>query len=443
MKNTECDVLVIGGGITGVAAAVAAARNGSKTVLIESRTFVGGNGTVGYCFHNYISKNGQQMVFGLAQEIVDKLVQMGGAVGHVPYGGFVHSVTPVDGEMFRILSTQLLAEAGVTVLYGAIAVGVEVDGGYIKGVKIALKGSVETIRAKTYIDASGDADVAISAGAQYEKGDDVSGKMQPVSILLRFYGTDNKAIAEAVGAKKLALAKRSDYPEQIPVYFDGNFSKWNDLVLEQGIFPNKDHKVFVNTVWPNQLNVNTAAIMGVDGTDPVALSKATSESVQQVYKISKFLKEYVPGFKDAYFSPASFAGVRETRRIVGLYKISDDDAINGQKFEDTIGRVCFPVDIHDPVTGQASFHDIGDDGSFDIPFRALIPQGLENLLVAGRCISTTTYVLGATRNHAPCLVMGQSAGIAASIAAQKGVSMPELDIKALQENLKENGVYLG
>ena len=160
-------------------------------------------------------------------------------------------------------------------------------------------------------------------------------------------------------------------------------------------------------------------------------------------RAGRFLKEHVPGFQDAYFVPAIFPGVRETRHIEGLYEISDGDVDSGRKFEDTIGQVCFPVDIHDPDTGQATFHQIGGDGAFDIPYRALVPKGLENVLVAGRCISVNSYAHGATRNMAPCLVMGESAGVATAMAAQEGVSMQELDVDRLQDALEERRVFLG
>lgn len=443
MPETGYDVLVIGGGVTGVAAAVAAARTGAKTALVEIKPFVGGNATTGLCLHNFVTKNGRQAVFGLAQEIVDRLMNMGGAVGHIPFHGFVHSVTPVDGELFRILATEMLDEAGVTVLYGVSVVGVEVKDGRVHGVRCAVKGGVRTIRSKTYVDSSGDADVAVFAGANSRKGDEKTGKMQPISMLLRCYGTENARIAENIAISDPAMATRPDHPEPFPVYFNGSFSKWNDIVLEKGIFPNEDHKVFFNTVWPNHINVNTSAVFGLDGTDPLSLSRATVELTRQVAKAGRFLKEYVPGFQDAYFVPAIFPGVRETRHIEGLYEVSDDDVDAGRKFEDTIGQVCFPVDIHDPDTGQASFHQIGDDGAFDIPYRALVPRGLENVLVAGRCISVTSYANGATRNMAPCLVMGESAGVATAMAAEQNVSMPDLSVGCLQDALEERGVFLG
>lgn len=443
MNDLECEVLVVGGGVAGVAAAVAAARSGAKTMLIEQRPFVGGNATTGLCLHNYVTKYNRQVVFGLAQELVDRLIRMGGAVGHVPFGGFVSAVTPVDGNLFRIMSTALLAEAGVQILYGVNVVGAQTRGGAITAVQAALKGGVRAIRAQCIVDASGDGDVAAFAGAQFRKGEAGTGKMQPVSMLLHFHGVDTRTIAQAFGAEKIAYATRPDHPEPFPVYFNGKFSRWNNQIIAQRTFPNRDRNVFFNTVWPNQINVNTSALVDVDGTDPIAMSRATVALTEQCARIGEFLERNVPGFKGGYYVPAAFAGVRETRTIKGLYEISDEDVLAGRKFDDAVGQICFPVDIHRPEDSEAVFIPIGGDGAFDVPYRALVPESLDNIVVAGRCISATHMAQGATRNMAPCLVSGEAAGVAAAMSVHLGISARRLDIAHLQRELCGRGVFLG
>jgi hypothetical protein len=200
--------------------------------------------------------------------------------------------------------------------------------------------------------------------------------------------------------------------------------------------------VFFNTVWPNQINVNTTAVFGVDGTDPLALSRATVELTRQAARIGEFLKQNVPGFEGTYYVPAVFAGVRETRNIVGHYEIVEDDVRTGRKFEDGIGMACFPVDIHHPDTGQAEFHQIGGDGTFDIPLRSMIPVGLDNVLVAGRCISADHFAHGSTRNMVACLTSGEGAGVAAAMAVKDGMRMLDLDVPALKAELRSRGVLL-
>ena len=444
MADLNCDVLVVGGGVTGIAAATAAARNGASTMLIEARPFVGGNGTTGLCLHNYMTQSQKQVVFGIAQEVVDRLIPIGGAVGHIPYDGFVSAVTPVDGDLFRIVVTEMLAEAGVQILYGTLVVGVEKDdAGNVTGIETAMKGGTRTIRSRTVIDASGDADVAALGGARFRVGELKTGSMQPVSMLLHFIGVDTVRVAEELGQVAPAMATKPGHPDPFPVYFDGSFAEWNDIIMEEGIFPNRNRNVFFNTVWPNRLNVNTSAVVNVDGTDPLALSKATVELTKQCARIGEFMKEHIPGFDHATYVPAVFAGVRQTRNIEGLYEISDEDVLNGHKFDDTVGQVCFPVDIHDPLTSEATFHQIGDDGAFDIPYRAMVPNGLNNVLVAGRCISASHFAHGATRNMAPCLVGGQAAGVAAALSVQGNTAIPDVDIKRLQQHLLKGGAYLG
>lgn len=441
MNNSalQCDVLVVGGGISGVVAALAASRSAAKTILIENKPFVGGNATTGLCLHSFVTRYGKQVVFGIAQELVDELIARGGAVGHVPYGDYVHSVTPVDGDLFRIVATEKLAEAGVTVIYGVNAVGVDAHEGTVSAVHVAMKNRVRPIEARSVIDCSGDADIAAAAGAQFRIGNINTGKMQPVSMLLRCFGTDNEKVAADMGATRIARATRADHPVPFPVYFRGSLSKWNDIVLQEGIVHNRDHMVFFNTVWPNQLNVNTTAVFGVDGTDPLALSRATVELTRQAARIGEFLKRHVDGFQNIHYVPAIFAGVRETRTVSGHYELTHDDIVAGRKFSDSIGEGCFPVDVHDPDTGQASFVFIGDDGSYGIPLKTLIPKGLSNLLVAGRCLSADSVAYAATRNMGACMVSGEAAGIAAAMAAARNVTMPDLPAADVQAEIRRRG----
>ncbi len=443
MAHFTCDVAIIGGGVTGVAAGLAAARSGARAILIEPRPFVGGNATTGLCLHNFVTRYGRQVVFGIAQEIVDELIAMGGAVGHIPYQGFTSAVTPVDGNFFRIKVTEMLARAGVQVIYGATVVGLKREGDRIASLTVAAKGGLHTLEAKNVVDASGDGDIAAMAGVPFRKGDGPAGRMQPISMILHFHNVDTRRIAEEIGEVAPAMAVRPEGGEPIPVYFNGSFSKWNDLVIEQGIFPNRDRHVFFNTVWPDQVNVNTSAVLDLDGTDPVQLSRATVELTEQCRRIGDFLRAHVPGFENGYLVPAAIPGVRETRNIHGRYEIQDDDVIEGRKFDDSIGQVCFPIDIHAPESSQAVFIQIGGDGAFDIPYRAMLPVDLDNLVVAGRCVSATHIAHGATRNMAPCLVMGEAAGTAAAISAKRNTSPANLDVRDLQRRLVENGAFLG
>jgi hypothetical protein len=442
--DEKFDVLVAGGGVTGIAAALAAARQGARTVLIEPRPFIGGNAATGLCIHTYFTRYGKQVVFGIAQEIVDRLTELGGAVGHVPMPqGYVYAVTPVDADLFRMETTAMLAEAGVVILYNTTLVGADSIGGEVQRVQVCSKNRLGYLNAKTFIDATGDADLALMAGAECREGWAGTGAMQPVSMMLRAVSVDTARACEALAEFTPAYATKKGCDKPIPIYFHGTFTRWNKILRDMGVYDHDDHQFWTNTVWPNQLNINASRMANVNGNDPVALSRATVELTNQLQKLGQFLKEHIPGFENASFIPNAFVGVRETRNIKGEYELNEEDIRAGRKFEDSVGQACFPVDIHHPDGKSQEHIDIGGDGAYDLPYRALIPKGFKNLLAAGRCVSATPYAHGATRNMAPCMTTGEAAGIAAALSAQANTTCPELPIELLQLRLREAGVYLG
>lgn len=438
------DVLVAGGGVTGISAALAAARQGARTLLVEPRPFIGGNAATGLCIHTFLTKDGRHVVHGIPQEIVDRLTEAGGAVGHVRLpDGYVHSVTPVDADLFRMETTAMLAEAGVLILYNTALVGAESHGGVVRRVRAAAKGRLGFLQARVYVDATGDADLSHLAGAQCREGWTGSGAMQPVSMMLRAVGVDVQRACDALAERPPAYATKKGVAKPFPVYFHGTFARWNKVVRERGVYDHDNHQFWTNTVWPNQLNVNASRLAHVDGNDPLSVSKATVELTAQLRKLSQFLKDCVPGFEDASFIPNAFVGVRESRNIRGLYEINEEDIRAGRKFADTVGQACFPVDIHHPDGKSQEHIDIGGDGAYDLPYRSLVPVGFANLLAAGRCISVTEYAHGGTRNMAPCMTTGEAAGTAAAMSAASGTPCPELPVGRLQDRLRAANVYLG
>lgn len=437
------DVLVGGGGVAGISAALAAARQGSRTVLVEPRPFVGGNAATGLCIHTFLTKHGKQVVYGIAQEIVDRLIPLGGAVGHVPtQGDYVYAVTPVDADLFRMETTAMLAEAGVVVLYGTTLLAADTDNGTVRRVTVCSKDRLGYLKAKAFVDTTGDADLAFQAGAQCREGWDGSGAMQPVSMMLRAVSVDLPKACAALSESTPVYASKPG-TDPFPVYFHGTFTRWNEILRDMGVYNHDDHQFWTNTVWPHQLNINASRMAGVNGNDPIDLSRATLQLTKQVQGLAHFLQKYIPGFENALFLPNAFVGVRETRNIKGMYEINEEDIRVGRKFDDSIGQACFPVDIHHPDGKSQQHIDVGGDGAYDLPYRALIPQGYTNLLAAGRCLSATSYAHGATRNMAPCMVTGEAAGVAAALAAQTDTACGELPIGLLQSRLRESGVYLG
>lgn len=438
------DVLVAGAGVTGICAALAAARQGARTVLLEPRPFIGGNAATGLCIHTYKTKNGRQVVYGIAQEIIDRLIEQGGAVGHVPLPeGYVHSVTPVDADLFRMETTAMLAREGVTILYNTALIDASTRDGHIESVLVCSKSQLGYIKARFFIDATGDADLAVKAGAPARVGWPGTGAMQPVSMMMRAVSVDTVRACEALSEFDPAWASKRGCPDPIPVYFHGTFTRWNQQLRELGVYDHDDHQFWTNTVWPDQLNFNGSRMANIDGNNPLSLSRATVELTSQLQKLGAFLRANVAGFESASFIPNAFVGVRETRNLQGLYELNEDDIRIGRKFADTIGQGCFPVDIHHPDGKSQEHIDVGGDGAYDIPYRCLVPKSVENLLVAGRCISVSQYAHGATRNMAPCMTTGESAGIAAALCSQQSMPAAELPMSRLQPALRRAGVYLG
>jgi hypothetical protein len=438
------DVLVAGGGVTGICAALAAARQGARTILLESRPFIGGNGASGLCIHTYKTRTGRQVVFGLAQEIVDRLTEQGGAVGHVRMpNGYVHSVTPVDADLFRMETTAMLARAGVTVLYNTSLIDAPTSDGHVEKVLVCSKSQIGFIKSRVFVDATGDADLVVKTGAPVRVGWTGSGAMQPVSMMMRAVSVDTARACEALAEFEPAFARKRGCAEPIPVYFHGTFTRWNRELRELGVYDHDDHQFWTNTVWPDQLNFNGSRMANIDGNDPLSLSRATVELTSQLQKLGAFLRDNIPGFERASFIPNAFVGVRETRNVQGLYELDADDIRAGRRFEDSVGQGCFPVDIHHPDGKSQEHIDIGGDGAYDIPYRCLVPKSVSNLLTAGRCISASEYAHGATRNMAPCMTTGESAGVAAALCAQNSIAAPDLPMSLLQPALQRAGVYLG
>lgn len=436
----QVDVVVIGAGAAGIAAAIAAGRNGAKVLLAERHGLLGGVAAMGYCFHTYFSHRGEKIVGGIADEIIQRLIPLRGAIGHIRWeGGHFGSVTPVDQEIVRYVTNEMVTDAGVEVLLFTIAVEAVMDGSEIRGVLIANKSGISFIPAKIIIDASGDADIAASAGVPIEMGRKEDGLVQPVSMLFRMINVDLERAVKSLLApdKPILRAVKPGGKKPSPVYFSGNFTPWQDLIEKEGLFPDRNHKIFCNSVWEDQVNINTARVAGINPLDPEEMTKAEFENRKQIFKIASFLNRYVPGFEKSHLIGNPFSGVRESRRIIGDYILAEEDVVTGRRFEDSIGRCAYPIDLHDPRGKDVEFTQISKGGFYDIPYRCLIPKGVDNLLVAGRCISSTHLALGSVRSITSCFVTGEAAGTAAALSIKDQISTREMKPLKLQKELRE------
>ncbi|WP_338824704.1 hypothetical protein MHOCP_03030 [Moorella humiferrea] len=437
------DVIICGGGTAGVLAAIAAGRAGARTLLIERGPFLGGVSVMGFYPHSFYASSGKKVVGGLPQEIIDELVKRDGSLGHLRYeGGHLYALTPVDCEILKVVLMQMVIDAGVDLMLNSLIRDIAMEGTRISTVIIQTKADTFLASAQVVIDCTGDGDVGYMAGAPYHKGRQ-DGKMQPVSLVMRLTNVDLIKLANDIPTETPVLwAHKPRSKIKTPVYIRGVLTPWEGTPEYQQLFTDKNHQIFCLAPWATDVTVNTSRLVGVDGTDYKELVQAETASRIQIFRIYEFLKKYIPGFAESNMVGGQFLGVRETRRFVGDYQLTEEDIYAGRKFEDNIGLAAYPLDMHDPEGGNVTFTPIGGDGSYGIPYRALLPQKVENLLVAGRCLSATHRALASVRSIAACMVMGQAAGLAASMAAEKKITPKEVNIKELQKKLRAQGAIL-
>lgn len=442
-SELETDVLVIGGGTSGVGAAIAAARTGARTLLIERYGFLGGVANVGLCLHTFHSSQGERVVAGIPWEMITRMKDLGGSTGPVYIeNAHMKTTTPIDVEVMKFVSQEMVIEAGAEILYHTSPSDVLVEGNKVAGVVVSNKGGTTEIRAKVVIDASGDGDIATWAGVPFEKGRTSDGKMQRMSMVFKIGNVNMPQAFETIG-KGAAWAPLPLTGESYPVWWSATLANFKSEAIKEGLFLGTD-EFWGNTVRARETNINASRIQGLDGTNANDLTRGEIEGKRQVFELARFLRKYVPGFEGSFIAAtAPFVGVRETRRMIGEYQLTGEDCLSGRKFEDGIAKVGYPIDIHDPTSGKTLFTPIaGEDGSYDIPYRCLVPKGVDGLLLAGRCISTTHEAMASTRTMITGMMVGQAAGTAASIAIKQGSSPRAVHPGELRTELRRQGVHL-
>jgi hypothetical protein len=441
MQNKiEADVVVVGGGPAGIAAAIASGRQGVKTVLIERYGFVGGMSTAAmvYPWMTFHTDSGEQVIKGIAQEIVDRLQERGGSPGHLrDTVGFVRTLTPYHPEIYQVVAADMLREAGVTLLLHSFVDDVAVSDGVIEGVYVTNKSGRTLVRGAVFVDTSGDADVAKLSGAETLQGRDGDNQSQPMTMKFRMRGVDLAQI------KAYMLQHPEEFYSKTPIAeledlpltgVSGFYSHWRN----SGVPINRDQVLFFAGPADDEVLINCTRVQGLDATSAEDLTLAEQEGRKQVLMMAEFLQRDVPGFQRASISAvAPQIGIRESRRIVGHYLLTKDDVVQGRKFGDVIARSGYPIDIHDPSGKGVTASFISGDGAYDIPYGCLLSLNVPNLLAAGRCISTSHEALATTRLTPSCMATGQAAGTAAALSVKNGVTPGKLDIASLQEELRE------
>ncbi len=451
IQQLECDVAVIGGGPAGIAAALAAARNGARVFLAERNEYLGGNMSSGLPLLGFLDKNGNQVTGGIAQEIVDRLTLRGACLGHnrCPLH---NSVTIIDSEMMKVLAFEMCREAGVQVLLHSEVVDVNVKNGRIDRIYLMGKGTRYDIKASVFIDGTGDGDVAYLAGATYEMGQQDTGVLQPPSLLFtlsnfneeKFWGFLEKHPEDLIPAESMNVSNGYDVPffRSHPGYVFLGLRNTLSKMSEQNINPFKrDTLIYIKTTHPGQICINATRILNFDGTDLKDLTRGGEEGMKQIVNITEFLKKYIPGFEDTYVSYInSTIGIRETRRFSGIKRLTIDNVTKGAIPEDSIALGSYKVDIHSGLNNSTDLIDL--EGPYGIPLGCLISSDVSNLVLSGRCISMDAPSLASARVMTTCMAIGQAAGVCASLSVQKGILPSSVNSTEVREILQKEKAIL-
>ncbi len=418
----DVDVFIAGGGPAGCAAAVAAARLGATVFLAEAQSCLGGQGTSGMVPGFMQFGDGENFLSaGIGKEFLEKMWE---------FAGEEHKKSKscsIKAEALKRAYEEMLTQAGAEFLFGVTVMDVMTNGESITGCILNGKSGMFAVRAKVYIDCTGDADLSFMAGVTCDKGDE-NGQMMAGTLCSLWTGID--------------WERRS-----------GNDKRHLEKAIEDGVFKKPD--LHLPGMWKISENIgggNIGHTFGVDGTDEISLTKALIDGRRLCDQYEKYYKEYLTGYENMELvATGSMLGIRETRRVRGIYTLVLEDFVSRAVFDDEIGRYCYPVDIHASDNSVESFNEFLADHtgyrykkgeSYGVPYRILLPVGINNLLMAGRCVSTDRAMQSSIRVMPGCYITGQAAGVSAALCAKDGCSPKDADVHAIQARLLDMGMYL-
>ena len=471
-QQADFEVIVVGGGTSGSIAAIAAARSGAHTCLVEKSGHLGGT-----CFElanvtPFHNSRGEQIVRGLPQELIDRIIERRGACqgGHLPNpAGIGGSFTPVDPDIMKLVLFEMAVDAGVNLWLHSLLIDTEVEDSRVTGIRVHNKSGTQYLSAKTIVDATGDADITAGAGARFVQ--DQPEASLNATLLFRVAGVDTDLfIADArQSPQKLVLladpylreTKHLDVASvmrEVKDIYDCPYIYLSNVVRDY--IPRSDWAEWDITgegkgEWgklkpfgsrfsimplPHRRDIVTLNVTSItfDATNGAELSNAEVQGQRQLHVAMQILRRYIPGFRDCFLlSVAPAVSVRASRRITGEYQLTRDDIECQARFPDSIARGSYPMSVQSLTQPNVRQHlFVRNGGDYDIPYRTLIPEKVDGLLVAGRCLSATREAAGSVRMGAQCMASGHAAGVAAAIAARDGVAPRAVSITALRETLR-------
>lgn len=449
------DIVVLGAGPGGLAASLAAARNGAKVLLVDKNGYLGGNMTLGLPLLGYLDKDGRTVVRGIAQEFIDDL-----RAYKTPYGVAAsshlpcpmhNSVTLYDHEIFKFVAFRKVLDAGIEVLLHTELRSVNVDSRQLKSIELAGKGWRIEVEAKVFIDATGDGDMAYLAGATYEKGQKGTGVLQPPTLMFNVRGVDIDRTIDFVAEDPEQMAH---CPEtECGAGFDADFFRKNpnhvmvglrklfmQLKAEGKLPIDRDTLIYIKSLLPGEIHLNCTRHLGTDGSDVFSLTHAEIEGYLQIEKFVETLRQYVPGFENCYISNIyPSMGIRESRRFKGVRELTEEEVVRGDIDEETIGLGSYIIDIH---MGDGSGTIVKKIPPYGLPYGMTVSGEIEGLMFAGRCASMDAVVMSSARVMPILMAMGEGAGVGAALAVKYGISPRDVDVQEIRAILRASGALL-
>jgi hypothetical protein len=451
----EFDVVVMGAGPGGIAAALQAARNGAKVLLVDKNGYLGGNMTIGLPLLGFLDKDGRTVIKGIAQEFIDDL-----RAYETPYGRAAsdhlpcpmhNSVTLYDHEIFKFVAIRKVLDAGIEVLLHTEIVSANVDNRVLKSVGLVGKGWHIEVYAKVFIDGTGDGDMAYLAGASYEKGQKDTGILQPPTLMFNVRGVDIDKTIDFVADDPEQMAHcettecgagfNADFFRKNPNHVMVGLRKLFMQLKAEGKLPiDRDTLIYIKSLLPGEIHLNCTRHLGTDGSDVFSLTKAEIEGYLQIEKFVECLRKYVPGFEKCYISNIyPSMGVRETRRFKGICELVEEQAVRGDIGPDTIGIGSYIIDIH---MGDGSGTIVKKIPPYGLPYGITVSSEIDGLMFAGRCAGMDAVVMSSARVMPICMAIGEGAGVGAALAVKYGISPRGVDVQEVREILRASNVLL-
>jgi len=454
------DVVVVGGGTAGAIAGIASARTGARTLVVEQYGSLGGVLALGMSLKGVNDGEGRKALGGVGEELIERARAFSGATPVATHARF-GSAMGQDPEAMKMMLIEMVTQARVDLLLHSFLVDAALEQRTIRAIRVANKAGLESIAAKCFVDATGDADLVARAGGGFVLGRETDSGLQPVSSIFRVGGVDldrtwTHLAQHPEDCEVPARAADPEYSiETLRSQPGVGVAGFRGLIRKARAAGDyhipRDDMGFNPLPGRREVTINITRVHGIDGTNPDDLTRAEIESQLQMLEATRFLRKYVPGFEECYVVSAPFqVGVRETRHIAGAYVLTKHDVLSGRDFDDQVARGAYPFDIHEVDKSAGAGHDIAGgatnlskiDRSYGIPARCLIPLRLDNVTVGGRSISATHEAASSARGQPVCMATGHAAGTIAAMAALRGTPPAQLPVREIQAQLTQQKAVL-